>query len=430
MAFVLVTVGTFVLIRLRADLTESIDEGLTAQAALVASAVDRGVPLRDPDAPLVDPDDALAQVLDASGQVVASSSDLSSAPFLTSDQLAAIRSPTSSETSIAGLDVPVRLLTVPRSDASGLTYVVVGRPVDDREDALSRFLLLLFVIGPFVLVTTTGLGWLVARAALTPVDRMRSEAAAMSISEPDRRLTVPPAKDELRDLAETMNAMLERLQSSMQDEREFLDRASHELRTPLAVLKAELDLALARPRTTDELETALDRSAQEVDSLVRLAEDLLVLSRRNGGRLPIRREAVRLDQLLERLGDGFSGRARANEVELDIRPEGPIEVDADPDRIRQAVSNLLDNALRFTPAGGRVVVSARAGDGVVALSVVDSGPGFPATFPPSSGSDGFEHVGLGLAIVTAVAEAHGGSVSIGQADGGGGSVTMTLARTT
>jgi two-component system OmpR family sensor kinase len=415
MVVVLTTVGAFVLVRLRADLTESIDEGLTAQAELVASAVDRGVPLEGRGA-LVDPDDALAQVLDESGQVVAASSELSSTPFLTRSQLEAVAGPTSSEANIPGLDVPVRLLAVPRTDDDGTTYVVVGRPVDDREDALARFLVLLIVVGPVVLVLTTGLGWLVARAALRPVDHMRSEAAAMSVSEPERRLSVPPARDELRDLAETLNAMLERLQSSMQDERAFLDRASHELRTPLAVLKTELDLALARPRTPSELEAALHRSAEEVDMLVGLAEDLLVLSRLQGGRLPIRKGSVEIGPLLARVTAGFAPRAAAAGIRLAVDADGAGEVYADPVRVRQAVSNLVDNALRFSPRGGTIVVTARTIGGGTEIVVEDPGTGF------ASDTD----AGLGLSIVKAVAEAHGGALEIGHGRDGGAKVTINL----
>jgi len=198
-------------------------------------------------------------------------------------------------------------------------------------------------------------------------------------------------------LAETLNTMLERLQTSMQTERDFLDRASHELRTPLTVLKAELELALARPRTPAELEAALRASSQEVETLVRLAEDLLVLSRERDGQLPVRKEPVHIEELLERLGAGFAAEARSAGVEIHVQVEPGLHLSADPIRLRQAVSNLVLNALQHTPAGGRIDLEARHSGATVSIEVRDSGRGFGVerldgsawpSWMPSSGGTG------------------------------------------
>src|SRR5439155_1173537 len=135
-------------------------------------------------------------------------------------------------------------------------------------------------------------GWIVIGSALGPVERMRQEAAAISASEPERRLPVPSSGDELARLGTTLNAMLDRLQDALERERRFVDDASHELRTPLSILKMELDLALARARTPEELESALTNAAEETDRLVRLAQDLLVLARLEGGRVLVHRAEV------------------------------------------------------------------------------------------------------------------------------------------
>src|SRR5919197_742773 len=153
---------------------------------------------------------------------------------------------------------------------------------------------------PLALVTWGG--WALAGAALRPVERMRGEAAAISLAEPERRLAVPPTGDELAGLATTLNAMLDRLQEAVQREQRFLDAAGHELRTPLGVLRMELDLALARARTREELAAALRNASEETDRLVRLAEDLLVASRTSGGRLPLHRSETEVDELLHRTG--------------------------------------------------------------------------------------------------------------------------------
>jgi signal transduction histidine kinase len=278
----------------------------------------------------------------------------------------------------------------------------------------------LLIGGAAALALSTALGWALAGAALRPVERMRREADAISVSDPERRLSVAAPRDELRALAETLNTMLERLQTSMQTERDFLDRASHELRTPLTVLKVELELALARPRTPAELEAALRASSQEVETLVRLAEDLLVLSRERGGQLPVRKEPIHLDDLLERLATGFAAQARSAEVEIHVQVEPGLHLFADPIRLRQAVSNLMVNALQHTPAGGRVDLGARRAGASVSIEVRDSGRGFGV-----ERVEGTPGTGLGLAIVEAIVRGHGGVVEI-DAAAAGGMVTMVL----
>jgi two-component system, OmpR family, sensor kinase len=419
MALVLVALGTFLQYRLHEDLTESIDEGLLSQAQFVSAAADRGAPLTAGGG-IVDADDSLAQVVDSNGVVLTAASALADEPFLPADRLPRGGGSASLETRVPGIDRPVRVLAIHREKAGRETFVVTARTLDDREEALSTLRTELFFGGAAALMISTGLGWIVAGAALRPVERMRLEAQAISVSEPGRRLTLPEAHDELRRLATTLNEMLERLQTSMQAERGFLDRASHELRTPLSVLKGELDLALARARTPQELEAALRSCAQEVDTLVRLAEDLLVLSRLRGGALPIRKEAVDVDALLRRVADGFEPRAHERAVRLEVRTEAGLHAQVDPTRIRQAVSNLVDNALRYVPETGLVTIeAARTRDGI-RLSVLDTGPGF------GNGHDLVGSAGLGLSIVQAVVQAHGGDVRIGAGEQGGALVTITV----
>ncbi len=218
-----------------------------------------------------------------------------------------------------------------------------------------------------------------AGAALRPVERMRREADAISASEPDRRLQVPPTGDELARLAKTLNSMLGRLQEAIERERRFVDDASHELRTPLGTLKAELDISLSRARSHEELEAVLRRASADTDRLARLAEDLLVLSRAQGGRLPVHCISVSLAQVLGEACDAH--RRAAADAGVSLSLDAPAEeVRLDPARLRQAVENLLDNAIRHTPEGGEILVTAVRSDGRVRLRVEDSGPGFPEGF--------------------------------------------------
>jgi signal transduction histidine kinase len=261
---------------------------------------------------------------------------------------------------------------------------------------------------------------------------MRREAAAISASEPARRLPVPGTGDELARLASTLNSMLDRLQEALERERRFVDDASHELRTPLTTLRGEIDLALARSRTAPQLEASLRSLQEDVDRLQRLAEDLLVLARARGGRIPLRRVPTPLNELVTRSIRAVAGRARdaGIEVSSDATSE---QINVDPERVEQALRNMLENAVRYTPGGGSVHIAASQATGMAQFLVEDSGPGFPPyllgaafdAFARGDGEGAGNGAGLGLTIVRAVAEAHGGSATA-ENTSSGARVILTL----
>jgi two-component system, OmpR family, sensor kinase len=305
----------------------------------------------------------------------------------------------------------------------GARTVLVGASLEDRDEALDELLAQLVIIAPVALLVTSLLGYWLAGAALRPVEGMRAEAAAISGSEPGRRLPSGPARDEISRLSETLNDMLERLERAIERERSFVADASHELRTPLAMLKAELELALRKPRTGPELEKAIRSAAAETDRLVRLAGDLLVLAQADEGRLPLHREAVRASDLLDAVGAAFRSRAENADRSITAEEANGLVLDADRHRLEQALGNLVDNALRHGAGAIRLVALER--DGRVELHVRDDGPGLSPEFLPHA----FERftrgdeartgggAGLGLALAAAIAQAHGGAAHA--ADGAG-----------
>jgi two-component system, OmpR family, sensor kinase len=266
------------------------------------------------------------------------------------------------------------------------------------------------------------------------VDEMRAEAAAISGEDPGRRLHPGKAKDEITRLGETLNAMLARLERAIQKERSFVADASHELRTPLALMKTELDLALRKPRTAPELEEALQSASAETDRLVRLAEDLLVLAQADDGRLPLRHDELRADDLLETVQEAFQARAEASGRTIQSEAANGVALTGDRLRLEQALGNLVDNALRH--GSGDVSLSAVDRNARVELHVVDEGQGFPPDFLPRA----FERfgradnartsggAGLGLALAAAIAEAHRGSAHAANRDGGGADVWLAIPR--
>ncbi len=410
MALVLAATGAFLYYRLAASLDESIDEGLETLSAQVEAEVEQGASIRETPVPA---DERLVQVLGPDGGVIDSTPQVAGAPVLEPEMveraLAGEAFRVEAE-DLQGFEGPARLLVRPVESPEGRVVVVVGAALEDRDETLSGFLTELLLIGPAALLVASLLGYGLAAAALRPVEAMRSEAAAISGSEPGRRLPLPESRDEVRRLGETLNAMLGRLEGALQRERSFVADASHELRTPLALLKTELELALRRPRSADELEQALRSAAAETDRLVRLAEDLLVLARSDQGRLALRREPMQAHDLL-------AGVARRFGQDVDVEGGDGIELVGDQVRLEQALKNLVDNALRH--GGAPVRLSATTSDGVVELHVVDDGPGFPPEFLPHA----FERfsrpdearsgagAGLGLALAQAIAVAHGGSAA-------------------
>ena len=210
------------------------------------------------------------------------------------------------------------MLVVPAGDGR---FIVVGATLSNSQEALYRLLELFAVALPVALIASSLIGWWLAGLALRPVARMIDEAERISAVDPGRRLPVPDTDPALERLALALNATLDRLQEAYERERSFADNASHELRTPLTVLKAEVDSALAEPRSEADLREALASASAEVDHLVRIAEGLLVLARANGGTIPTLRTEARVDQLVEECLR--PARRRAAERGVTLRSSAP-----------------------------------------------------------------------------------------------------------
>jgi heavy metal sensor kinase len=436
MALLLAVGGTFLYVRLGAELLSTTDAALRAQADVVAAGTGGGGGnFGDQPSSSTGTVQTFAQVLSASGQIVESSEKVAAARLVGVAELGSVTGPTFLQRRVPGMEGTIRLLVVSTSESGERLFVVVGASLQGRQEVLSRFLWLLLIGGPLALALASLAGWALAGAALRPVDRMGEEAAAISVSERGRRLPVPDTGDEIARLGARLNSMLDRLHVAFDRERQFVDDASHELHTPLTILKAELDLALSRPRTPLELEGALRSASEETDRLAALAEDLLLYARADGGRIPVHRTDVRLDDVLQRAVSVHAGRAKAAGVSLEAEfLEGTVFVDAA--RVRQAVDNLMTNALRHTPAGGQIWVRAIREATGVRLVVDDTGSGFPPNFidrafepfarAASERAGEREGAGLGLAIVRAVAEAHGGYATAENRPEGGARMSVFL----
>jgi signal transduction histidine kinase len=390
---ILTLAGLFVYQRVSTDLNSVIDDALRARADDLSALVEgsRGrPPSLTGSLPSINTEEGFFQILTPRGEVVSTTLHSKSGAALQGDEVArAARGPTIFHDRVPGIEGQARILGEPAHNAGGQRFVVIaGASTDDRREALAGLTRAFLIWTPLALLVSSALSYVLAGRWVAP------------------------------------------LEAGLARERTFVADASHELRTPLAILKAELELADRPERSVAEVRGALRSARTEVDRLAQLAADLLVIARSDRGQLPIARERVELGGLLGRVQERFS--RRAEEAGRPIAVEAPpgLAAELDPFRAEQALGNLVENALRH--GAGAIALRARRSDGDVVLEVADAGAGFPPGFADKAferftrGDAGRSGggAGLGLAIVNAIAIAHGGAATI--AGGPGGVVRLTF----
>jgi heavy metal sensor kinase len=428
MAVVLAGAGWFAYSRVSSDLSRALDQDLRGRGQDLSALVASGGSVRTTEGALIENGESFAEVLGTDGSVLDATRPIAR-NLLTRDELAAAGSGPvfTNRASVPGLDEPARLLALPLARNGEHVVLVVGATRENRAETLSSLRAAFLIGGPIALLLAAAGGYLLAGAALRPIESMRRRAAEISTTSLDERLPVPPANDEVARLGETLNAMLARLEDGLERERRFLADASHELRTPLALLKTELGLALKPGRTEGELRSAIFSAAEQTERLARIADDLLLLARAEQGELRLKTEQVDVTDVL----DDVAARFRS-ERSISVASGEPIVLTADRLRLEQALSNLVDNALRH--GAGAITVSARTQNGTAELHVVDEGAGFGQDFLPQAferftradGAREGDGSGLGLAIVETIARAHRGSARAANLPGGGADVWISL----
>ncbi|WP_196807644.1 HAMP domain-containing sensor histidine kinase [Candidatus Solirubrobacter pratensis] len=409
---VLAGAGLFVYLRLAADLNESVNASLDERAKALAEATRRH-DLASGGAAIGQAEETFAQVLTLRGRVLFAAGGVRGAALDAAELRSARRRELRLERPVGGVEGSTRILARPAAGRA----IVVGQSLDDRDNALGGVVASFAIGGPLAVLLASLLGYALATAGIAPVEAMRRRAAEVSLAHDGEQLPLGPARDEIRRLGETLNDMLDRLRGSFERERGFVADASHELRTPIAVLKTELEGALRTRDYGPDVRDALVAAVEECDHLAQLAEDLLVIARADEGHLPVRREALPAGLVLEAVRDRFCDRAAQQDRHIRLEAPADLYVHADPLRARQALGNLLDNALRH--GSGDIVLRARRADGGVELEVADGG-GFPPgiadrafeRFAAGDDARGGRHTGLGMSIVRAIAEAHGGAATI------------------
>lgn len=305
--------------------------------------------------------------------------------------------------------------------------------ISETLEALRRSLWVLTVAG--ILISWAGGYWISGRA-LQPIHTLADRAQAIEASNLSQRLPHPGVDSEIGRLVDTLNRAFERLETSFTAMRRFTADASHELRNPLATLQNTIDVTLEQPRSPEEHVRVLGRLGEDVARLRLLVNDLLLLARADAGAVKLRRDPLFLDQLVTTQINALQSQAEAKGIEMFFEGPTPVEIQGDERWLHQLLGNLLDNALKFTPEGGRIQISLSSGDAIL-LSVRDSGPGIPEEdlsrifdrffrSDPSRSQISAPGIGLGLSIAAWIASMHGGDIQAANHPGGGAMFTVRL----
>jgi signal transduction histidine kinase len=315
------------------------------------------------------------------------------------------------------------------------TVVQVGKSTEARRDILRRFRAALGLITlSIILIALTG-GWVATQSAVQPIRRLTSVVRRIiATGRTDERVPVAVEDDAVSELTALFNVMLDRIEGLVRGMRAALDNVSHDLRTPLTRLRGTAELALGAEPDVDRYREALADCVEESDRVLVMLNTLMDISEAESGAMPLRRETVDLRDVAARAIDLYRDVADAKEVTLEAGPGTAAPVLADPVRVEQVAANLIDNAVKYTPPGGRVTVLTQTIDGRGLLRVRDTGIGIPPPELPriwdrlfrGDRSRTTRGLGLGLSLVKAIVEAHGGSVVVASEPGKGSEFTVSL----
>jgi two-component system, OmpR family, sensor kinase len=398
-----------------------VDKARAEGHALYPSEVDElfrrffGFLPRDPQFAIVDP----RQKFDSKRQAVRSHT----APISPEIIKKAARGESHFETVASSGQYPVRILILPVIESGHLVNLVqVGMSLENMYKTRNRFLLIMAAVFPLGLLLAGGGGWLLARRALSPVDKMTKTARKIGGEHLNQRLHESGNGDELDRLAKTLNDMLGRLHNSIDQMRQFSADASHELQTPLTILKGEMEVALRKQRTPDEYQQVLGSGLEEIDRLNHLVEGLLLLARADSGVLRLDMQSINLKSFVADIIRQLKPMAESHNIDLILETSEAVSVAGDPEHLRRLVLNLLTNAIKYSEANGKVVVTLEVRKQWVVLNVSDTGIGIPEAEQQQifnrfhrateTGSRDGQGVGLGLSIADSIVKAHKGYIKV------------------
>lgn len=441
LAGVLTAVGLFVVFQLRATLTDDINRSLAAVAPQLAQGWEAEgakdfLDVANSVLPATPAGTAAAQIVSPDNRVLAVYGPRRlRGPILPAPVVTSLVGRAPSERTISLRGTSYRVFTRPVRRAGRQQILVVAKSLASRDAEVSRIATLLLVAFPVALALAAGGGWLLARRALRPVERLTSRAEEIGGDDLAGRIPVPEPHDEIAQLAATLNAMLQRLQQGLIDRRRLVADASHELRTPLAAMQAELDVTLRYEELQPAAHEVLSSALEEVEHMNALVNNLLTLARIDEGRLELDTVAVDLGELLDHLVGRLEPIAAHAGLELTADTH-PLHVVGDRERLREVASNLVMNAIKFAGPGAHVAVRTWRTGETCGFAVADDGPGVPGDareliFERFGRADGARTrgrggSGLGLAICQEIVAAHGGRIELEEDARPGAAFRVTL----
>ena len=333
-----------------------------------------------------------------------------------------------------------RLCTYHYQEEGQLKYVVQVatylRGLDKTTRNFRRNLVLAFMMS---MVTGALGGWFLARKTLRPIEEITTNTNRITATNLSERLPITGTDDELDRLAATINDMVNRLEAAFQKLLQFTADAAHELRTPIAALRGETEVILSQDRTSADYREALINNLGRLEFLTRLVNDLLLLAQADEGKGTLRRESIQLNKLVEDLGDAYGAVAGKRGVTLSLDTSLPVSIAGDDTRLRQLFSNLIDNAIKYTPSGGTITIAVVPENEKVSVTITDTGMGIikeeiPRIFDrfykvDKSRSREEGGTGLGLSICRWIVEAHKGNIDVKSRPGKGTTIRVTLPST-
>ncbi len=435
----LLLLGTALYFGLRTALFENFEEQVRSETGFALNAVsvtDSQLRIAPDGITQLDHDDHFVRLIDPSGQIVyQSETALQDIPL---DQ-------TSYRQALAGHSVydvrpgngeAIGIVSQPVENGGKIVGVLqIGSTRGDTEEVLRIILLGFLIAGSIMLLLAAAGGYLMAGRALAPVRQITELAATIDPTDLDARLALDLPDDELGQLVQTFDAMLARIERGFDQQRQFTADAAHELRTPLGFMRSQVDVALRRPRSAQEYQLALEALDGDIDRMTRLVTALLTVSRSESGQLALHRIALDLQALIHATLASYEPLASERGLVL-VDESSVVTMPADADLLGQLLTNLIDNAVTHTPAGGSIAVGCASENGQARIWVADTGTGIPSEHQErvfdrfyrvdagrSRGSGG---AGLGLTIARAIVEAHGGTISLQSTVGSGTRIDVTL----
>lgn len=317
-------------------------------------------------------------------------------------------------------EMKFRVYTTPVFENEKVAYIVqVASPLSSTQIALNNLKVALFVLFPITVLLTGIMGAFLAKVTLHPVNSMIKTIHQITAENMKLKLQIPGTKDEIQKLAETFNDMLQRLEKAFTSQKKLFADLSHELKTPLTILKGEFEVMLKKMRSQEEYESVLRSALEEIDKVTKLAENLLLLARFDAKEVFPEKRKLDLNLLLKGVVKNIKGIVELKEINVSFEPDAQMILDADESQLKTLFFNLLDNAVKYTPAKGSILVSTEKEGKSARIKIQDTGIGIPIDeiehifdrfyrVEKSRNSHGF---GLGLSISKAIVEAHNGTIS-------------------